>query len=272
MDNNSKITRIYALIILTNFFFLPFKLLANQPISQSANHSAILKSIYNKISKFSPYVITISGGPAWTSAGKTQTFYLQSDVQNTYAANNKTNTLGTGELFLGLQRTLREKFTGQLGLALAGSGMANLSGSVWQDADPNFNNFNYTYSVNQFRVALKGKLIAEKNPLTQLVQPYISGGVGVGFNHAYNYQATPTLFQAVVAPGFSANTTTAFTYTIGAGMQKSLNTNWQAGIGYEFADWGQSSLGAASGQTLNSGLSLNHLYTNQLQFSLSYVA
>ena len=211
-------------------------------------------------------------GPAWTSSGKTQTFYLQSDVQNTYVANNKINTIGTGELFLGIQRPLHEKFTGHLGLALAGSGMATISGSIWQDADPNFNNFNYTYNVNQFRVALKGKLIAD-NKLSKLkLQPYISGSVGVGFNRSYNYKAIPTLSEAVAASGFIANTTSAFTYTIGVGIQKSFNTHWQAGVGYEFADWGQSSLDAALGQALNSGLSLNHLYTNQLQFSLNYVS
>ncbi|HAT9492397.1 TPA: porin family protein, partial [Legionella pneumophila subsp. pneumophila] len=39
-----------------------------------------------------------------------------------------------------------------------------------------------------------------------------------------------------------------------------------------FADWGKSELGRASGQTLNEGLKLNHLYTNGVVLNLTYVA
>ena len=53
---------------------------------------------------------------------------------------------------------------------------------------------------------------------------------------------------------------TALTYTLGTGVQKILNAHWQVGVGYEFSDWGQSSLGRASEQTLHSGLELNHVY------------
>jgi len=78
--------------------------------------------------------------------------------------------------------------------------------------------------------------------------------------------------MAVVMSNFASNTTTAFTYTLGAGVQRHLNQHWQAGIGYEFSDWGRRQLNRASGQTLNSGLSLPHLYTNGLLFNLTYHA
>ena len=73
-------------------------------------------------------------------------------------------------------------------------------------------------------------------------------------------------------PNFTSNTTTAFTYTLGAGVQRHLNQHLQAGVGYEFADWGRSQLSRASGQTLNTGLSLSHLYTNGFLFNLTYSA
>jgi hypothetical protein len=44
------------------------------------------------------------------------------------------------------------------------------------------------------------------------------------------------------------------------------------GAGYEFADWGKSGLNRAAGQTLNTGLALNHLYTNGVLVNLTYVA
>lgn len=41
------------------------------------------------------------------------------------------------------------------------------------------------------------------------------------------------------------------------------------GVGYEFADWGKSEPGRALGQTRNSGVDLNHLYTNGVLFNLT---
>jgi opacity protein-like surface antigen len=83
---------------------------------------------------------------------------------------------------------------------------------------------------------------------------------------------TPTIFQAIVNPNFSSNTKSSFTYTLGAGVQKMLNNNWQVGVGYEFADWGKSQLGRAAGQTLGNGLALSHLYTNGILFNITYLA
>lgn len=254
----------------SNLIFLLINFISIQSLFAEKSYSHPV--YFNTLSHFSNYVITISGGPAWTKTGKTQTFYVQPDVQNTYAASNKTNSLTTGELFLGLQYTLSEQFNGQLGLAIAGSSMADLSGQIWQDADANYNNFNYSYHVSQFRLGLKGKLISLVNPIIPRIQFYISGSVGIGFNRAFNYQATPTISEAVAAPNFTSKTTTALTYTLGVGIQKSFHTHWQIGLGYEFADWGQSNLGSALGQTINSELHLNHLYTNELQFSISYIA
>lgn len=92
----------------------------------------------------------------------------------------------------------------------------------------------------------------------------------VGFNQAHGFTNTPLNFHAVVNPNFEPRTEVALTYTLGVGMQKPLNKNWQVGIGYEFSDWGKSQLGRANGQTLNSGLKLAHLYTHGLLFNLTY--
>lgn len=102
--------------------------------------------------------------------------------------------------------------------------------------------------------------------------PWVSGSVGVGFNRAYSFTNTPTIPEAMAQNNFGNHINTSFTYTVGAGFQKIINQNWQAGIGYEFADWGGSELNAAQGQTLNSGLDLNHVYTNGLMFNLTFIA
>ncbi len=215
------------------------------------------------------WVGTISAGPIWESAGNTQTFYLAPDIIKTYAASNLTNALTDGEVFVGIQKKLSHMLQGQVGLAVAATSNAPLAGNIWDDADATFNNYSYTYQVQHTHVAVKGKLLADPG---YWVMPWVSASLGVGFNSAYDFQNTPLIFEAVTMPNFASNMQTSFTYTVGAGVQKALNPHWQVGAGYEFADWGQSQLSRASGQTLNSGLSLNHLYTNGVLFNLTYVA
>lgn len=215
------------------------------------------------------WVATLSAGPVWESAGRTQTIFLTPAIEKTYVANQSTNVLFDGELFLGLQQTLSQTLQGQLGLAVAATSTANLSGVIWDDANPEFDNFVYSYKIQHTHVALKGKLLADAE---FWLIPWVSGSLGVGFNNAYSFNDTPTIFEALHTSNFASNTQTSFTYTVGAGVQKVLNPHWQVGIGYEFADWGKSSLGRAEGQTLNNRLAFNHLYTNGLLLNLSYLA
>jgi opacity protein-like surface antigen len=170
---------------------------------------------------------------------------------------------------LGLQKNLNPYVTGQFGIAIADANATKLNGDIWEDADPAFNNFTYAYKINHVNVAMKGRIIS--NTSYYGIQPYVSGSIGVGFNRAYDFSITPTISEEIPAPPFSSNTKTALSFTLGAGIQKSLFDNWQVGIGYEFADWGSYSLGRAAGQTVNQGLSLNHVYVQQLQFTVIYI-
>ena len=237
----------------------------------ASEHASSITSSLSKVSDMfkSSGVATLSVGPVWESAGKTQTFYLAPNIEKTYSANTSSHALVDGELFLGIQKALREKLDGQIGLTVATTGNALLSGHIWDDADSQFNNYQYNYKIRHTHVAVKGKLLSNRG---YIATPWINGSLGVGFNQAHSFNNTPTLSEAITMPNFASNTTTAFTYTVGAGFQRNLNQHWQAGIGYEFADWGKSALNRASSQTMNTGLSLNHLYTNGFLLNLTYLA
>ena len=140
---------------------------------------------------------------------------------------------------------------------------------IWDDADPQFDNYSYLYKVRNSRVAVKGKLLLDKG---YWVMPWVSASLGVGFNRARDFTNTPLIFEALPNNNFEDHTKTAFTYTLGAGVQKPISEHWQMGVGYEFADWGKSGLNRAPAQTLNTGLALNHLYTNSVLFNLTYIA
>jgi opacity protein-like surface antigen len=215
------------------------------------------------------WVASLSLGPAWENAGTTQTFYLAPDIEKSYVADKATNALFDGEVFLGIQKMLPYSLQGQLGLAVAATSNAALSGVILDDAGPEFNNYSYSYKIQHTHIAAKAKVLFDRG---YWLMPWVSGSIGVGFNYAHSFENTPLIYEAIPTPNFTSEMKTSFTYTVGAGVQKALSQQWQVGVGYEFADWGQSSLGRASGQTLNSGLSLNHLYTNGLMFNLTYVA
>ncbi len=169
------------------------------------------------------WVGTLSAGPIWQSGGSTQTFYLTPTIEKTYAANKTAQTLFDGEVFGGIQKRLTHTLQGQLGLAIAATNDAKLSGVIWDDADPEFNNYTYNYKVQHTHVAVKGKLLAD---MGYWLIPWISGSLGIGFNNAHSYTNTPTIFEAIPNANFTSNTETTLTYTVGAGVQKALSTHW----------------------------------------------
>jgi hypothetical protein len=216
-------------------------------------------------------IITLSGGPAWAKPGQNQYLYSNPPPQNDYYHyNSKTGILATSEIFFGLQRFVYPCLIGQLGLGVAGASDAKASGEVDVDGIPAVNA--YDYKVNHARIELKGKLIAT---YYKLVQPYVSGSFGGGFNNTHAY--VPTTIDPVLYPPFwfAAKTTRAFSYTLGAGLQTNLDRHWQVGAGYEFADWGKSYLAPDPLRPLypivTNGPGLTHLYTHELLFSLSYL-
>lgn len=245
----------YLLLILSTSFF-------------SIGASAASIGSVSQLSNWT-WVSTFSAGPAWQGSGKTQTFFLTPDIEKTYTANKATHALFDGEFFIGMQNSLSQSMQGQLGLAIAATSNASFSGMIWDDADPQFDNYTYDYKIQHSHVALKGKLLAD---MDYWLIPWVSASLGVGFNHAYSFHNTSTIFQALPNPDFISHTETAFTYTLGVGVQTALTGNWSAGLGYEFADWGKSHLGRAAGQTMGDGLSLDHLYTNALLFNLTWAA
>lgn len=215
------------------------------------------------------WVLTLSGGAAWQTGSETQTLDIAPEIIKTYVDQQSTNTLADGELFLGMQHRLSEAFVGQIGIEGAVTSNANISGLIWDDAEQMFDNYLFNYKIQHSHVALKGKLLLDKG---YWLLPWISGSLGVGFNNAHAFTNTPLLYEAVPNPNFASNTSTSFTYTVGAGLQKVISQNWQIGIGYEFADWGQSQLGVAEGQVGTGRLGLNHLYTNGVLLNITYIA
>lgn len=218
------------------------------------------------VQESSNYFLTISAGPAWTSNHKSQIINLEPDLIKAYVAQKKDSTIGSGELFVGWQSVFNQYFSYQIGPAFSLSSSADLAGSIWDEADPIFDNFFYRYRINHKHLTAKAKLLAAE---IFMVQPYISGSLGVGFNRSYDFSSSSKTLEQLPFPGFISRNRTSFSYTVGLGVEKAIGSHLSGGIGYEFADWGKSNLARTPLQTIGTGLRLNHLYTHQLQFSLS---
>lgn len=215
-------------------------------------------------------VVTISAGPGWYQTQQHQDLYLQPNFLNTYISNDTTRVLANGALFLGAQTSWHEHLQTQIGIAGALFSQAQVAGQIWELGDPLFNNFTYQYKINHSHVALAGKILS--NMLRPSCLLYVSGSVGVARNQSSGFYSTPLIFESLPEPAFSSHNETALTYTLGIGIAHPLNQHWQTGIGYMFSDEGKSTLGLSSSHTTSNRLTLNHLYVNTVQFSLSYLS
>lgn len=217
-----------------------------------------------------PNVYSLSMWVGWPiNNQKNQTIYLEPDLVKTYTAAQSAQALAQGEIFAGWQKVLPHELTGEIGIAYGASATERLSGNIWEDADPTFNNFNYDYQLNHQRVMVEGMLMAPA--FWKNVSPYIKVGIGAAFNQLGSYSITPLIDEEVAAPPFYSNTTTAFSYMVGAGLHAPIKKNWQIGIGYAFSDWGKSQLKPAAGETLNNTPSLPNFYLNSVVVQLSYI-
>lgn len=223
-------------------------------------------------------VATLSLGGARASQAKEQTIYITPYIKRTYLVSDSAGNLGVGELFLGLQTELYSNFyrnnsseamLGRLGLALGTANSMNISGVVWDNADPQADNYVYGYQVRHSYLTLKGQILLDTN---SLLIPWISASAGIGLNNASSFESTPTIEEALPVPPFASKKTTALTYAVGVGVQKALGVHWQIGLGYEFSDWGKSELGTAVEQTLETNLVQNHTYTNSILFNITFLA
>jgi hypothetical protein len=219
----------------------------------------------------STFVSTLSVGPVWENAGQTQNLTLSPDIVKTYTANQNTSVLADAELFLGLQRDFElYHIQSQFGLLATTASTASFSGDIWDNAEPIFNNYVYNYALQHTSIGIQGKLIKESSWFA--IKPYLTGSIGASFNYAHGYTSFSRDYQAVVAPNFSSKMVTAFTYSLGAGVQRALNKHVEIGVGYAFSDWGKSQLGYMPGQTLNHGITMDHVYTNGLLVNFTYLA
>ena len=251
----------YGWVVLTSFLYAGFVHAGEMGSTQRDFHGLLM----------------LSGGPVWAEAGKQQTMTLttQPVAQNMYVPARNVSTFGSGSLFLAIEHLSWNSTRVALGLAVTGSGQATVRGSVLQEGDATFDNFEYDYNINQVRLGLKGRVVATDFYMLRSfkrIMPYGSAEIALAWNRSYGYAMRPKIDTAVLQPPFTPNTVTALSYAFAAGLQTNVREHVDVAIGYEIANWGNSHLGLAHAQTTTTKFGLSSLYASEFQFSVIYTA
>ncbi len=132
---------------------------------------------------------------------------------------------------------------------------------------PDEGNIRYSYEVFSQRLLFENKYLWE---MTDRLFGYLMGGLGVAFNEAKNYQETALNGRTLANGNFEDHTYTAFTYTLGLGLEVAVIDDMRVGLGYQFSDLGKVSLGDFNQGNLGATLMNDHTPTQELVFLLSY--
>ena len=145
----------------------------------------------------------------------------------------------------------------------------NAGGTIMQYSLPAFTNYNYQWNISSNVVMATGKLnLFQYNRFS----PYITGGVGGGFNRATSYreQALPGVTSRV-SPGFADNTNSQFAYNAGAGLDFQFAPQFILSVGYLYQDLGAVASGPGFQTWSGESLNLGSYRSNDVFASVSYL-
>ena len=227
-------------------------------------------------------VVALQGGYASMNAGgNTQRFTgTDSDV---FTYNNSGGGKNTGFIgvFLGTEHAFplisRPGFFMQTGVEYNYFGKIGVNGINTVGVEPHTSTtYHYNYNFQTQQVLGTVKLFATTY---ERFHPYGEVGLGAAFNHAGQYNTTTTETGSInLTPGFSNQSNTQFSYSLGLGVDTQVNTKIRVGLGYRYSNFGSSSLGNGT-VTFNNyqspvsfALGSSNTYANQLIARISYVA
>lgn len=213
-------------------------------------------------------IIDFSPSMGLISKPATKTVLLVDNPQNLsnkYAPENYVKVYPILGLFIGKKVYSAEDFSIISGIKAEYAHALDMSGKVYQFALPGFDNFRYQYSLRSTSLAIKSKILINRN---KIWKPYASVSLGGAYNKAFNYSEAALVNGAVPMNPFANGSKLTFTYSLGAGFQLNSNEKFTVGLGYEFSDLGQSKLGLSSSQTTSNNFALNHLIIHKLVANL----
>jgi opacity protein-like surface antigen len=156
----------------------------------------------------------------------------------------------------------------EIGISYHSITQMHVNGTLEQGISPPYYSAGYQYSVKTSQLLAEAKLIREWR---DVLYPYLMGGIGVGMNAAQNYSTSIPDFLTIT-PIYANRSNTAFSYTVGLGIDYFVAKPLSLGLGYRFSDLGSVGLGngAVRYTAVTSPLKQSHVYLNTLLIEANY--
>ena len=216
-------------------------------------------------------IATFTAGSSFSrSVGKTQNFPASDTILSFFDYSNGGATFNQYLLggSIGAECSLNSQWSVQSGVSYYQPGKFTASGAVTQGIDlPSANSYAYQYQVLSRQVLAESKLLYH----WLRTHPYLSGGLGAGFNAAQNFSVNIQPPFTTFSNQFANSSSTSYSYNVGAGIDYDLMKYVRVGVGYRFSDYGTIKTGPAVIDDVVSGYQLRsaHLYTNSVQAQIS---
>ncbi|STX28305.1 Uncharacterised protein [Legionella beliardensis] len=212
--------------------------------------------------------INVGIGAAWQKIGSPQTVTLLPPDSNYYTVKSDYKLATNFNFAVGFEQLINQHFSYQLGIAAYGNTAVNSRGHVWQFALPEFDNFSYRYKIQSTAFLLTGKLLSD---YSSIIHPYLSANIGLGLNRSFSYEETPLIEEAVAMEPFRNHTSNSFAWGAGTGLEINITPTTRFGIGYQFIDFGNATLGKSPVQVGSDTLKQKQL-SHQMAFQITLFA
>jgi len=220
-----------------------------------------------------PFVAVSGGSASVTQMGSAQSFPIvdpTSDEYFVYTPESGSQTKGLFEVFLGGEFNVLSGWLVQGGAAYAQAGRYNTHGILTQGVDTqSADQYTYQFNTVVHQVLAQVKVMKHGN---HKFYPYVLLGLGASFQDTSSFSTSVPSFLSFTR-AYADNTIGSFSYQVGVGIDFDLAKHVRLGVGYRFADFGETSLGSASiNNTPVSGrLGQSHIYANEAIAQLTYV-
>ena len=226
---------------------------------------------------FHPFIAAQGGGWGGHSVGS-QSYTGTDDTQFIYNAPHANNTWVAG-IFLGGEFStskLPPPLFLQAGLEYNYFGSQSLRGAHTVGIEPQTSTaYTYRHKLQSQQLLASAKILTT---IQKIFHPYLSAGLGAAFNQEKGFSASTDETGSInMTPTFDSNCQTAFSYSLGAGVDATLNQHIRLGFGYRFTSLGKASLGAG-GISINNetipvpfSLTTHSLFANQFIAQITYI-
>ncbi len=214
----------------------------------------------------------VAAGWAISSGAGESDYFTYGFSQYQYDAESDTQAHGNYGGLLGLEWSFHPNYALQSALAYYYFSPQQAEGTIRQGVSLDHSTpFRYHYQITSQQLLIENKLVF---PINNTYYPFLLLGLGVAFNNSEDYDIHYPA-DLIFTPFYEDNQNTAFSYSVGLGLDYRIFEKMRLGLSYRFSDLGRASLGQRTIDPIHpiavsGSLEDSHLTLQQILFHLSF--